>query len=148
MLFAEMVCYYTDQNISIFDKLQQLFEQYGYFVESSVSIAFKGLDGMQKMSDIMNSFHNQNLQSIAGVEVVAKIDLEKGVTTWSNGNVTPCNLPTTNVVKYDLGNDEWLCVRPSGTEPKLKIYVSTCEKTKQLSMDKNKKLQDAIKAMI
>lgn len=148
MLFAEMTCYYTSQNIKLYDKLNQLFEKYGYFVESSVSIAFKGLDGMQKMADIMQSFRDNDLTSIAHVDVVAKIDLQQGIIKNADGTIQKSELPSTNVIKYDLGNDEWLCIRPSGTEPKLKIYVSTCADSLDKSRQKNKALESAIKEMI
>lgn len=148
MLFAEMTCYYTSINVSIFNKLNELFEKYGYFVETSLSIAFKGLGGMKEMADIMQRFRDNDLKQIAAVDVVAKIDLAKGIIKHADGSTSKSDLPATNVIKYDLGNDEWLCIRPSGTEPKLKIYVSTCEKTKELSLEKNLKLQTAIKNMI
>lgn len=148
MLFAEMTCYYSNQNISLYDKLQELFKKYGYFVESSVSIAFKGLDGMEKMANIMNKLHATTLTQIGNSKVEAQIDLKKGEIRYASGKIEKSDLPSTDVVKYDLGNDEWLCVRPSGTEPKLKIYVSTCADSKEKSQEKNNALQNAIKALI
>lgn len=148
MLFAEMVCYYTDKGVKIYDKLIELFEKYGYFVENSKSIFFKGLDGMQKMADIMTKFRQSELKEIAGTKVVSKTDLNVGKKYKADGTVEDVDLPKTNVVKWDLGNDEWACVRPSGTEPKLKIYVSTNASDKQTASEKNQKIMTAISEMI
>lgn len=148
MLFAEMVCYYTDKGVKVYDKLIELFEKYGYFVENSKSIFFKGLDGMQKMADIMTKFRQSELKEIAGSKVVSKTDLNVGKKYNCDGTVEDVDLPKTNVVKWDLGNDEWACVRPSGTEPKLKIYVSTNASDKQTASEKNQKIMTAISEMI
>lgn len=148
MLFAEMVCYYTDKGVKVYDKLIELFEKYGYFVENSKSIFFKGLDGMQKMADIMTKFRQSELKEIAGTKVVSKTDLNVGKKYKADGTVEDVDLPKTNVVKWDLGNDEWACVRPSGTEPKLKIYVSTNASDKQTASEKNQKIMTAISEMI
>ncbi|MGN0761639.1 MAG: phospho-sugar mutase [Christensenellales bacterium] len=148
MLFAEMVCYYTDKGVKVYDKLQELFGKFGYFVENSKSIFFKGLDGMQNMADIMTKFRQSQLKEIAGVKVVSKTDLNVSKKYNSDGTVDDVDLPETNVVKWDLGNDEWACVRPSGTEPKLKIYVSTNAGDKQTAAEKNLKIMTAISEMI
>ncbi len=148
MLFAEMACYYTSINVTLYDKLQELFKKFGYFVETSKALSFPGLDGMQKMADIMNKFKTTSLKEIAGYKVVSKMDLNKGTIEYTDGRVEDAKLPKTNVIKYDMGNDEWLCIRPSGTEPKIKIYVSTCEKTLEESKAKNELLQKAVEAMM
>lgn len=148
MLFAEMVCYYTDKGVKVYDKLQELFGKFGYFVENSKSIFFKGLDGMQNMADIMTKFRQSQLKEIAGNKVVSKTDLNVGKKYNCDGTVEDVDLPKTNVVKWDLGNDEWACVRPSGTEPKLKIYVSTNASDKQTASEKNQKIMTAISEMI
>ena len=148
MLFAEMVCYYTDKGVKVYDKLIELFEKYGYFVENSKSIFFKGLDGMQKMADIMTKFRQSELKEIAGTKVVSKTDLNVGKKYNCDGTVEDVDLPKTNVVKWDLGSEEWACVRPSGTEPKLKIYVSTNADDKQTAAEKNQKIMTAISEMI
>ena len=148
MLFAEMVCYYTDKGVKVYDKLQELFGKFGYFVENSKSIFFKGLDGMQNMADIMTKFRQSQLKEIAGVKVVSKTDLNVSKKYNSDGTVDDVDLPKTNVVKWDLGGDEWACVRPSGTEPKLKIYVSTNASDKQTAAEKNQKIMTAISEMI
>lgn len=149
MLFAEMVCYYTYKGVRLCDKLEELFKKFGYFVESSKSIAFKGLDGMQQMADIMKKFKDTDLTEVAGIPMISKLDLTDGtIKYFEDGRIEMSDLPSTNVIKYEFGDDEWLCIRPSGTEPKLKIYVSTKADSKEESQAKNAKLQQAIVDMI
>ncbi len=148
MLFAEMVCYYTSIGVGLYDKLTSMFDKYGYFVEKSKSIVFKGLDGMDKMAKIMQSFRDSHIQELAGIKVVSKTDLNVGKIWLADGSESKVELPKANVVKWDLGNDEWACVRPSGTEPKLKIYVSTVSDSKVKSESKNAEILQAIESMI
>lgn len=149
MLFAEMACYYTAKNIKLYDKLQELFKKFGYFVESSKSIAFKGLDGMQKMADIMKKFKDNDIKKLAGIDMICKTDLTDGtIKYYEDGRIEMSDLPYTNVIKYEFGDDEWLCIRPSGTEPKLKVYVSTKADSLEESKTKNEMLQKAILEMI
>ncbi len=148
MIFAEMACYYTSINVTLYDKLQELFKKFGYFVETSKSYSFPGLDGMQKMAEIMDKFKSTNLKEIAGYKTVSKMNLDAGTIEYADGRIEKASLPKTNVIKYDLGNDEWLCIRPSGTEPKIKVYVSSCESTLEGSKEKNNKLQEAMKELM
>ncbi len=149
MLFAEMACYYTYKNITLYEKLNSLFDKFGYFVESSKSIAFKGLDGMEQMVNIMKKFKDTDLTEVAGVPMISKLDLEAGMVKYfEDGRIEMTDLPSANVIKYEFGDDEWLCIRPSGTEPKLKIYVSTKAENKQKSLERNEKLQNAISSLI
>ncbi len=81
--------------------------------------------------------------------MISKLDLEAGMVKYfEDGRIETSDLPSANVIKYEFGDDEWLCIRPSGTEPKLKIYVSTKAETKQKSVERNMKLQSAIESMI
>ncbi|MEG1535910.1 MAG: phospho-sugar mutase [Clostridia bacterium] len=148
MLFAEMACYYTDHKITLFDKLQQLFDENGYFVETSKSFTFKGLDGMDKMSEIMRKFCDGNLVDIAGCKVASKINLNLGVETFADGHQEKVDLPATNVIKYTLNAKEWVCVRPSGTEPKIKIYVSVCADSMANAKEKSARLIAALEKLI
>ncbi len=145
MLFAEMACYYAYKNISLYAKLNELFDKFGYFVETSKSIAFKGLDGMEKMASIMEMFREEDMLVVGGVDMKSKADLKNGtVCYFEDGRIEMSDLPETNVIKYEFGDDEWLCIRPSGTEPKLKVYVSTKAESIQDSVLRNKVIQESI----
>lgn len=138
MLFSEMVCYYQYIGKKLYDRLQEIFEKYGYFAETSKSFAFKGLDGMQKMADIMEKARKEYFDEFAGIKTLSKLDFKKRVEVFADGKTVPITLPETNVIKYTLGNDEWVCIRPSGTEPKLKVYVSVNAKSAKESDERRK----------
>ena len=131
MLFAEMACFYESIGSSVYKRLIEIFEKFCYYVEKSVSIFYSGLDGMDKMKNIMDFARNKNLDSIAGVRVIAKNDLSASVKTYADGKTETINLPKTNAIKWNLDGGDWICVRPSGTEPKLKIYVATKASSKE-----------------
>lgn len=148
MLFAEMVCYYQYKGKKLYDRLQEIFATYGYFAETSKSFAFKGLDGMQKMSDIMEKARAEYFTDFAGIKTVSKLDFKKRVETFADGRTAPITLPETNVIKYTLGNDEWVCIRPSGTEPKLKVYVSVNAKTAKEADERRKAVLEAAESKL
>lgn len=137
MLFAEMACYYESKNIKLYDVLQDLYKKFGYFVEVSKSIAFGGINGMAEMKAVMDKLRNKPINNIAGLPVVKFMDFSKSESKNIDGSVEVIDLPKTNVLKFMLSEDEWCCVRPSGTEPKLKIYVSVKDATQELAKTKN-----------
>ena len=125
MMFAEMVCYFESKGTSVYDVLQGIYKKFGYYVEKAKSITFGGLDGMQKMADIMNKIRSTSFTEIAGVKVLAQSDFVTRKKTFACGKTEDIDLPKTNAFKIHLENGDWICVRPSGTEPKLKFYVAT-----------------------
>lgn len=125
MLFAEMICYYDSIGKSVYSVLQDIFRKFGYFCETATSITFGGIDGMDKMRGIMKALRARKYDSIEGVQVVASDDLVDGVSTLSDGSKKAIELPKTNALKLHLAGGDWICVRPSGTEPKLKIYAAS-----------------------
>ena len=129
MMFAEMVCYFESKGTSVYDVLQDIYKKFGYYVEKAKSITFGGLDGMQKMADIMNKIRSTSFTEIAGVKVLAQSDFVTRKKTYACGKVEEIDLPKTNAFKIHLENGDWICVRPSGTEPKLKFYVATSKPT-------------------
>lgn len=129
MMFAEMVCYFESKGTSVYDVLQGIYKKFGYYVEKAKSITFGGLDGMQKMADIMNKIRSTSFTEIAGTKVLAQSDFVTRKKTYACGKVEDIDLPKTNAFKIHLENGDWICVRPSGTEPKLKFYVATSKPT-------------------
>lgn len=129
MMFAEMVCYFESKGTSVYDVLQDIYKKFGYYVEKAKSITFGGLDGMQKMADIMNKIRSASFTEIAGVKVLAQSDFVTRKKTYACEKVEDIDLPKTNAFKIHLENGDWICVRPSGTEPKLKFYVATSKPT-------------------
>lgn len=129
MMFAEMVCYFESKGTSVYDVLQGIYKKFGYYVEKAKSITFGGLDGMQKMADIMNKIRSTSFTEIAGTKVLAQSDFVTRKKTYACGKTEDIDLPKTNAFKIHLENGDWICVRPSGTEPKLKFYVATSKPT-------------------
>ena len=129
MIFAEMVCYYASRGLCVYDVLQDLFRRYGYYSEQAKSIAFAGADGMDKMRAIMKKLREEKLTAVDGRAVQAVDDLVAGKRTYSDGRTEGTGLPLTNALKLHLEGGDWVCVRPSGTEPKLKIYAAAAAET-------------------
>lgn len=136
MMFAEMVCYFDSVGKRVYDVLQDLYKQFGYYVEKARSITFGGLDGMQKMADIMTKIRSSSFTEIAGTRVLAQSDFVTRKKTYADGKVEDIELPKTNAFKLHLENGDWICVRPSGTEPKLKFYVATSAPTESAATQK------------
>ncbi len=148
MLFAEMACYYESKNIKLYDVLQDLYKKFGYFVEVSKSIAFGGVNGMAEMKAVMDKLRSRPINNIAGLPVQKFIDLQSGTCKNIDGSVEKVQLPKTNVLKFTLSEDEWCCVRPSGTEPKLKIYVSVKGDSVELAKTKNQDVLGFVEMLV
>lgn len=142
MLFAEMVAYYMDLGITITERLQQIYEKHGYYTDKSVAITYKGLDGMARMAEIMCSLREITINEIAGYNVEFFSDYNKSLTIHKDGKSEEIYLPKSNVLYYGLSGGDWACVRPSGTEPKLKIYVSVSADSKIQADDKAQAIID------
>ncbi len=131
MMFAEMVCYLDSAGESVYGVLQGIYEKLGYFVEKATSVTFGGLDGMERMKNIMLSLREAKYTEIEGTPVLAVSDFVSRVKTNADGSAEAIELPKTNALKLHLANGDWICVRPSGTEPKLKFYVATSKATQR-----------------
>ena len=123
MTFCEAAAYYKSKGITLYQQLQNMFKQYGYFKESLSSVTLKGIEGMAKIKEIMDSYR-ANAPKAAGAYKVLKIrDYEADtITDLETGAVTSTGLPKSNVLYFDMSDDAWCAIRPSGTEPKIKFY--------------------------
>ncbi|MDY4654948.1 MAG: phospho-sugar mutase [Eubacteriales bacterium] len=145
MLTAEMVCYYESVGKGLYKRLIELFDKFGYYREEVASIAYKGVTAMSDMSAAMSALRAKTIRSLAGYDVFAVSDYLKGVTVHENGTKEPTNLPESDVLKFILENEQFVCVRPSGTEPKLKIYVLCYDADAEKAKIKAEKLMAAIR---
>lgn len=128
MLFAEMVCYYTYNNVGVYQRLQELYAKYGYVFDTNVSVAYSGLNAMKEMNAVVDKMKTINVSEVAGEKVEAIRDYSSAKRTLSDGTTESLDSPKTNAVYYELEGGSFICIRPSGTEPKLKVYYSLkCE---------------------
>jgi phosphoglucomutase len=124
MTLCEAACYYKQKNMTLWDAMQEMYKKYGYYREKQFSITLKGVEGAQKIKEMMENMRKAFPQEIAGQKVLSIGDYQKQVIySKETGEEIPTNLPKSNVLYYELANDAWCCVRPSGTEPKIKFYM-------------------------
>lgn len=124
VLFAcEVAAYYKSQGKTLYDGLLEVFEKYGFFREDLVSLTLKGKDGAEKIQEMMATFRENPPKEVAGLTVVAVEDYKASIiTSLQDGHKEEIHLPKSNVLKYQLEDGSWFCLRPSGTEPKIKFY--------------------------
>ena len=126
-----MAAYYATQGKTLYDALIDLYEKYGYYGEKTLNLVMPGLDGMSKMAEIMKKLHSEPLTEVAGTKVVVAKDYQTGTATdVATGKVEEMELKGSNVVSYDLEDGTTFIIRPSGTEPKIKVYILTSGKDK------------------
>lgn len=131
MLICEMAAYYKSKNLSLLDKLNSLFEEHGYYLNAQRSFTFEGQSGMAAMAEIMNSLRNSPPSEIAGIKIVGIDDYGTCVSTNTlTGKTEAINLPKSNVISFVLEDSSKVIFRPSGTEPKIKIYICCVDATK------------------
>ena len=146
MLASEMVCYYESIGKKLYQRLNELFAEYGYYREAVTSIAYKGISAMEDMANAMSKIRAKTISTIAGEKVLATSDYKVGNTVYSNGTVEKITLPKTDALKYQLEDEQFVCIRPSGTEPKLKLYVLCYSDSADSAMQKAESLLEGIKS--
>ena len=149
MLICEMAATFKKQGKTLAQVIDGLYEEYGYYKNTTLSFEFEGSEGMQKMADIMVSIRENMPKEIAGYKVVKtadyKLSVEKDVV---NNTETVINLPKSNVIQLNLENDNMVIIRPSGTEPKIKIYLTAVGKDKNDAQVVTDKLEIASKELL
>ena len=149
MICAEMVCYYTYIGKTVYGRLQEIYAKYGYVLDKNVSIQYSGLNAMKEMNAVVDALKTMKPTQFAGIEVEAIRDYSAAKRTiLANGNVEDMDIPKCNCVYYELAGGSFVCVRPSGTEPKLKIYYSLKAKDEAAANAKLAELQKDVNAML
>ncbi|MDI9597607.1 MAG: phospho-sugar mutase, partial [Atribacterota bacterium] len=144
MLIVEMAAYYKKKGLSLLDILNRLYERHGYFLEHLDSIILEGLEGEQQMAEIMASFREE-FPDIPEMKVSRKIDYKTPFQyDYETNEKEIIDIPQSDVLKCVFSDDSWYAIRPSGTEPKIKIYMSMTGKTKKEAQGKLKILKSAI----
>ena len=147
LLVTELALYLRTQNRTLWDELQRIFKKFGYSVEHVTSVTLPGKDGVAKMQQIMKNLRLHTPTEMAGLPVLAVRDYQTGLRTDETG-AKPMGLPTSNVLYYELSGKNWVCIRPSGTEPKIKLYVNTRAAAQDEALSLNHQLEQAAQALL
>ncbi len=146
---CEAAAYYKEKNMTLWDAMVAMYEKYGYYKDAVQSIGLKGIEGLAKIQSIMETLRSNTPAEVGGYKVVSardyKLDTVKDMAT---GEVKPTGLPASNVLYYDLEDGAWLCVRPSGTEPKIKFYYGIKGTSLADADEKSDAMGKAVKAMV
>ncbi len=137
MLICEIADYYKEKNLNLLVALDNIYKKYGYHREKLESMELKGFDGLEKIKKIMSCLRENKLKEINGLKIKSFSDYKLGIKKFFNGEIMELKLPKSDVIYFEFEDDSWICVRPSGTEPKLKIYFGVVGKN---LIDVDKKL--------
>lgn len=125
VLLAEVAAYYKKQGKTLYDALQEIFKTYGYYEEKTISVTMDGVEGTERIKQLMKQVREESLTSFAGQSIVKTEDFKKLTRVFSTGDTQKLLTPPSDVLKYYLTDGSWLAIRPSGTEPKIKFYLAT-----------------------
>ncbi len=149
MLCAEMVCYYAYKKKTVFARLQEIYAKYGFVLDKNVSIQYSGLNAMKEMNGVVNALKTLTVNDFAGVKVNAFRDYSAAKRVdYVSGKTEEMDIPKCNCVYYELEGGSFICVRPSGTEPKLKIYYSLRAKDEGTASEQLTKLQQSVAELL
>ncbi len=149
MLVCEMAAYYKEKGMSLYEGLESLWERYGYFRESLESIQMEGKEGMEKITALMNGLRHSSPKTIGGRKVTRIEDyLQSRAVDLETGEEVPVTLPVSNVMKFVLEDESWFTIRPSGTEPKVKLYFSVVGTDPDDAERRIRTLMDSVHEMI
>ena len=146
MALCEAAAYYKTQGITLWDQMLNIYNKYGYYKEDLFTMTFKGADGAKKMQDMMDAYRKNTPKQVGAYKVLRLRDYKNDVITdLATGETVPTGLPKSNVLYFELENDAWFCVRPSGTEPKIKFYAGIKGTSLEDSAKKLDELMEAIR---
>ena len=146
MALCEAACYYKSKNKTLWDAMIDIYEKYGYYKETQVSIVREGSQGAQEIKDMMTKMRKSSIDKIGEYKVLTFKDVEEDVVKdMTTGKISKTGLPKSNVLYYALENESWCCIRPSGTEPKIKLYMGVKADTDK---EASEKLEDLKQSML
>ena len=145
MALCEAACYYASKGKTLWDAMIDIYEKYGYYKEAQVSIVREGVQGAQEIKDMMTKMRETDIKSIWKYKVLVFKDVEKDVVKdMKTGEISKTGLPKSNVLYYELEDNSWCCIRPSGTEPKIKLYMGIKGNTEKEAEEKLAELKEAM----
>ena len=145
MALCEAACYYKSKGKTLWDAMEDIYKKYGYYKEAQVSIYREGASGAQEIKDMMTKMRNTDIEKIGDYKVLTFKDVEQDIVkNMITGEVGKTGLPKSNVLYYELEDNSWCCIRPSGTEPKIKLYMGIKGTTEDDAVNRLEKLKEAM----
>ncbi|MBE5939430.1 MAG: phospho-sugar mutase [Lachnospiraceae bacterium] len=149
MALCEAAAYYKSKNMTLWDAMIAMYDRYGYYKDDVKSITLKGIEGLKKIQEILETLRTNTPEEVGGYKVLSARDYKKDtIKDMATGEIKTTGLPSSNVLYYDLTDDAWLCVRPSGTEPKVKFYYGVKGTSLEDADAKSAALGEKVLAMI
>lgn len=149
MSLCEAAAYYRAKGITLWDQMNNIYEKYGYYKEDQVSIVLEGSEGAEKIKEMMTNMRNRDISKIGKYKVLTFKDIDRDyVKDMTTGEESKTGLPKSNVLYYALENNAWCCVRPSGTEPKIKLYFGVKGKCEKCATEELEDLKNAMVELV
>lgn len=148
LLVAEIAAYYRSRGLTLADGIDEIYKEYGYFAEKTISVTLSGVDGAAEIKKIMNKFRENGPKQFNNIDIVLLEDFQKQTATKNDGTISNLTTPPSNVLKYTLADDSWIAVRPSGTEPKIKFYIATIGDTLDIAQEKIANIETEINTFV
>ncbi|EFM33465.1 Phosphoglucomutase [Streptococcus pyogenes] len=148
LLVAEIAAYYRSRGLTLADGIDEIYKEYGYFAEKTISVTLSGVDGAAEIKKIMDKFRENGPKQFNNTDIVLLEDFQKQTATKNDGIISNLTTPPSNVLKYTLADDSWIAVRPSGTEPKIKFYIATIGDTLDIAQEKIANIETEINTFV
>lgn len=148
LVVAELAAYYRSRGLTLADGIEEIYKEYGYYAEKTISVTLSGVDGAEQIKAIMAKFRNNAPKEWNATAITVVEDFKAQTATAADGTVTNLTTPPSDVLKYTLADGSWIAVRPSGTEPKIKFYIAVVGKTNEESQDKIANIEAEINAFV
>ena len=148
LVVAELAAYYRSRGLTLADGIEEIYKEYGYYAEKTISVTLSGVDGAEQIKAIMAKFRNNAPKEWNATTITVVEDFKAQTATAADGTVTNLTTPPSDVLKYTLADGSWIAVRPSGTEPKIKFYIAVVGESNEDSQDKIANIEAEINAFV
>ena len=148
LVVAELAAYYRSRGLTLADGIEEIYKEYGYYAEKTISVTLSGVDGAEQIKAIMAKFRENGPKEWNSTEITVVEDFKAQTSTAADGTVTALTTPPSDVLKYTLADGSWIAVRPSGTEPKIKFYIAVVGETNEDSQAKIANIEAEINAFV
>ena len=148
LVVAELAAYYRSRGLTLADGIEEIYKEYGYYAEKTISVTLSGVDGAEQIKAIMAKFRENGPKEWNATEITVVEDFKAQTSTAADGTVKALATPPSDVLKYTLADGSWIAVRPSGTEPKIKFYIAVVGESNEDSQAKIANIEDEINAFV